>query len=92
MKLPEDKNNKTNEKKGYIQWRPVSYLSRDRSTSSSTETIHYDIKNSSKLNNMSILHAYYGDDQRNDILIQKINVTIGVHNDGFYRYSNYSTW
>ncbi|KAF7991239.1 hypothetical protein HCN44_002801 [Aphidius gifuensis] len=91
MKLPEDRN-KTNDK-GYIQWRPVSYLSRDRLISSSTETIYYDIKNSLKLNNMSILYAYYGDDdQRNDILIQKINVTIGVHNDGFYRNSNYSTW
>lgn len=80
------------EMKGYLQWRPVSYLSFQRTLLHSTETVFYQIKNCSNLlDKKSILYAYYGDSTEN-LLIEKINVTIGAFDDGFYRKSNYSTW
>ncbi|XP_063991404.1 glycosylated lysosomal membrane protein-like [Diachasmimorpha longicaudata] len=79
------------EAEAYLQWRPVSYTTSHRDVTSSTDVIHYQLRNCSNIDKKSILYAYYGD-QRNDLLMEKINITIGSSGDGFYTKTNYSTW
>ncbi|KAK0182740.1 hypothetical protein PV327_000842 [Microctonus hyperodae] len=76
---------------GYLQWRPVSYTSSRRDVASATETMHYRLMNCSNISNNSILYAYYGDNT-NNLLIEKLNVTLGASGDGFYKKTSYSTW
>uniref|UniRef100_A0A0C9RFA9 NCUG1_1 protein n=1 Tax=Fopius arisanus TaxID=64838 RepID=A0A0C9RFA9_9HYME len=79
------------EAEAYLQWRPVSYTTSDRDVTSSTDVIHYQLRNCSNIDKKSILYAYYGG-HRADLLMEKINITIGSSGDGFYTKTNYSTW
>ncbi|XP_076657599.1 glycosylated lysosomal membrane protein A [Halictus rubicundus] len=78
----------------YLQWRPVSYTSIARESTNSTETVQYSpIKvpdHISAIEN-SMLYCYYGD-KVNDLLTQRIIVSLGTKGDGFYRRTFYSTW
>ncbi|XP_074105584.1 glycosylated lysosomal membrane protein [Cotesia typhae] len=89
MRTPENNKNKFRGS-GYLQWRPVSYLTSHRDVTASTETTFYNIINCSNITNNSILYAFYGDS--NNLLINKVNVTIGSSGDGFYKKTNYATW
>lgn len=91
MKTPELNTKNKKRESGYLQWRPVSYLTSHRDVTSSTDTIYYNLVNCSNIYNNSLLYAFYGDES-NNLLINKINVTIGSSGDGFYKKTNYATW
>ncbi|XP_011689751.1 PREDICTED: glycosylated lysosomal membrane protein-like [Wasmannia auropunctata] len=78
----------------YLQWRPVSYNSVSRDVTSSTETIQYPPKqvfnHTSAIKN-SMLYCYYGE-TADDLLLQKLIVSLGSKGDGFYKKTNYLTW
>ncbi|XP_053972558.1 glycosylated lysosomal membrane protein-like [Hylaeus volcanicus] len=78
----------------YLQWRPVSYTTESRSVSSSTETIQYPpvkVDNHTIAIQNSMLYCYYGD-KVNDLLTQRMIVSLGMKGDGFYKQTHYSTW
>ncbi|XP_046626002.1 glycosylated lysosomal membrane protein-like [Neodiprion virginianus] len=79
---------------GYLQWRPVSYTDAQRDVTNSTEAIHYPltpVANHAQSANNSLLYSYYGYNIEN-LLMQKVVVSLGSKGDGFYKKSNYSTW
>ena len=78
----------------YMQWRPVVYTSRTRDLSSSTDVnisspvqVH---KPSVEMKD-TILYAMYGEDL-NDMLVTRLNVTLGGVSDGFYKKTKYQAW
>ncbi|XP_043273742.1 glycosylated lysosomal membrane protein-like isoform X2 [Venturia canescens] len=78
----------------YLQWRPVSYTGPSRDVSESTEIVNYLLVNITKKANVaknSLLHAYYGK-RIEQLLVEKMNVSLGMKGDGFYKKNNYSTW
>ncbi|XP_076173147.1 glycosylated lysosomal membrane protein [Ptiloglossa arizonensis] len=78
----------------YLQWRPISYTTVSRSVTSSTETIQYPplkVANHTRAITNSMLYCYYGD-KVNDLLTQRIIVSLGIQGDGFYKHTHYSTW
>ncbi|CAL7939342.1 unnamed protein product [Xylocopa violacea] len=78
----------------YLQWRPVSYTTVSRDVTSSTETIQYPpikVSNHTSAVVNSMLYCYYGD-KVNDLLTQRIIVSLGAKGDGFYKRTYYSTW
>ncbi|XP_077280985.1 glycosylated lysosomal membrane protein A [Temnothorax americanus] len=78
----------------YLQWRPVSYNSASRDVTSSTETMQYPPKqvfnHTSAIKN-SMLYCYYGE-AVDDLLLQKLVVSLGSKGDGFYKRTSYLTW
>lgn len=79
---------------GYLQWRPVSYISETRDITSSTETVQYPPwKVSNRVNAIrnSMLYCYYGENAK-DLLVQTIMVSLGSKGDGFYKKTRYTTW
>lgn len=78
----------------YLQWRPVSYSHPSRDVTSSTETIQYPPKkvfnHTSAIEN-SMLYCYYGSKVDN-LLLQKLMISLGMKGDGFYKKTHYSTW
>ncbi|KAK3930740.1 Glycosylated lysosomal membrane protein B [Frankliniella fusca] len=85
---------KTENKGGYVQWRPVAYVADERDIVNSTETAFYEIKNisnsSSQLNG-TLMSAYFGTDL-NINLLNAVNVSFGAKGDGFYAQNNISIW
>lgn len=81
-------------KGGYLQWRPVAYVAKERDLSNSTETRSYGVKNvtdhTSHLNN-TLLYAYYSSNLDN-LLVQSTTVSFGLKEDGFYKKTNYTSW
>ncbi|KAL0119415.1 hypothetical protein PUN28_007720 [Cardiocondyla obscurior] len=78
----------------YLQWRPVSYSNALREITSSTETIQYPPKqvfNHTSIIRNSMLYCYYGEATDN-LLMQKIMVSLGSKGDGYYKKSSYLTW
>ncbi|KOC69813.1 Lysosomal protein NCU-G1 [Habropoda laboriosa] len=78
----------------YLQWRPVSYTSVIRDVTNSTETIQYPplkVSNHTSAIRNSMLYCYYGD-KVDDMLTQRIIVSLGTTGDGFYKRTHYSTW
>ncbi|XP_031845138.1 glycosylated lysosomal membrane protein [Nomia melanderi] len=78
----------------YLQWRPVSYTSISREIANATEIIQYPpLKVSDHTNAIknSMLYCYYGDEVDN-LLTQRIIVSLGAKGDGFYKRTYYSTW
>uniref|UniRef100_A0AAG5CRD7 Lysosomal transcription factor n=1 Tax=Anopheles atroparvus TaxID=41427 RepID=A0AAG5CRD7_ANOAO len=78
---------------GYIEYRPVSYTNPARLIASSTETRQSQpvtIDAPSVALKTTLAFALYGDGlgQR---LVQGMNVSFGVSEDGFYRKTNYTT-
>ncbi|XP_026669452.1 glycosylated lysosomal membrane protein A-like [Ceratina calcarata] len=78
----------------YLQWKPVSYTTVARDTTSSTETIQYPpikVSNHSSAIANTMLYRYYGDNVEK-LLTQRIIVSLGMQGDGFYKRTYYSTW
>jgi hypothetical protein len=79
---------------GYLQWRPVAYIAKERDLSHSTETRSYGVTNvadhTTRLNN-TLLYAYYSCSLDN-LLVQSTRVSFGNKEDGFYKKTNYTSW
>ncbi|XP_058129533.1 glycosylated lysosomal membrane protein-like [Anopheles ziemanni] len=78
---------------GYMEYRPVSYTHPEREIAFSTETRQSQpvtIDSPSVALNTTLAYALYGNSlgQR---LVQGMNVSFGVSEDGFYRKTNYTT-
>ncbi|XP_067008190.1 glycosylated lysosomal membrane protein [Anabrus simplex] len=80
---------------GYLQWRPVAYISKNRDISNSTDTDIYGVSNvknaSSYLANSLLAHSFYDLDHQN-LLMQSAVVSFGIKEDGFYKKTNYTSW
>jgi len=76
----------------YLQWRPVSYNNESRDVTSSTETIQYPPKMSNQTSEVenSMLYRYYSN--MDELLLQRLIVSLGSKGDGFYKKTNYLTW
>lgn len=77
----------------YLQWRPVSYNSALREVTSSTETVQYPPKMSNRTSEVenTMIYRYYGRKVDN-LLLQRLTVSLGSQGDGFYKKTNYLTW
>ncbi|XP_012540573.1 glycosylated lysosomal membrane protein A [Monomorium pharaonis] len=78
----------------YLQWRPVSYNSASRDVTSSTETVQYPPKqvfNHTTAIKNTMLYCYYGE-AADDLLLQKLTVSLGSKGDGYYKKTSYLTW
>lgn len=82
----------------FIQYRPVSYTTKDRTVSGSTELKQGDIVNLINTTrdvqekfNYSLTYAYYGYDIM-DKVAQGMNITFGLNGDGFYSRTNYTSF
>jgi hypothetical protein len=81
-------------KMAYLQWRPVSYIKPDRDVTNSSSTISYPVKNAttdSYFNNKNLFYSYYGENLFN-ILVQRMNISLGGKGDNFYKETQYATW
>lgn len=78
----------------YLQYRPVSYTSKDRLIANSTDvnkSFSFNLTDSVKNINHSIANRFY-DNSFNDSFISAMNVSFGTPGDGFYKNRNYTTW
>lgn len=77
---------------GFIQFRPVCYISHDRTVSSSTESRHgniVDLTNKSNEFDYSLPVNYFNETSMLKNIKQAINITFGMTGDGFYSRTNY---
>lgn len=82
---------------GYLEWRPVAYISRVRELSNSTETYIYNAHNVSHpeelLKGSLIQSAFCVNDSVSVApLVQATAVSFGLKEDGFYRKTKYTAW
>jgi hypothetical protein len=90
----------TQDKTGYIQWKPVCYLKPARARDAGTEVRNYDLQDPVKVDGLnslmeqSVAMAFYGADFNNTkIYMNKaLNVSFGLTSDGFYLKNNYTAW
>lgn len=78
----------------YLQWIPISYTTVSREVTSATETMQYSpvkVTNHTDAIINSMLYRYYGDEV-NEMLTQRIIISLGTKGDGFYKRTYYSTW
>ncbi|XP_076682498.1 glycosylated lysosomal membrane protein isoform X2 [Andrena cerasifolii] len=78
----------------YLQWMPISYTSLSRDVTNWTEIMQYPplkVANHTSAIQDSMLYCYYGD-KVNNLLTQRIIVSLGMKGDGFYKRTYYSTW
>lgn len=78
----------------YLQWRPVSYNSASRDMSSSTGTMQYSpvkVLNHTSVVEHTMLYSFYGNEV-DKLLAQKVTVSLGSKEDGFYKKTRYLTW
>lgn len=79
---------------GYLQWRPVVYLTPTREMTSSTESVQYlavPPQDPIKALNNTLPYSLLGN-QLAGMLVTATNVTFGVRGDGFYRKTKYAAW
>ncbi|XP_013394572.1 glycosylated lysosomal membrane protein A isoform X2 [Lingula anatina] len=82
---------------GYLQWKPVVYLTEERSSQKQTQAKHYDTMKAdhSVIKSMvpmrSLAMAFFGD-QLNTMTLNATNISFGLPEDGFYAKSNYTVW
>ena len=82
------------DKSAYLQWRPVSYTNRDRDVTDSVNTVYYTVRNATVDNyftKSNLFYMYYGENMFN-ILVQRMNISLGSAGDPFYKETQYSTW
>lgn len=82
------------EKSAFLQWRPISYVATERDVTNSTGIEYYPLKNINTddfFDTESLLHMYYGE-KIFDILAQKMNVSFGSADDGYYNAKHYNSW
>lgn len=80
-----------NDKGSFLQYRPVCYISKYRSVSSSTESRNgnpVEIASTIQQFQMLLPFAYYGFDIHHK-LNEALNITFGMPKDGFYSRTNY---
>lgn len=84
---------------GFLQWKPVSYLSTDRGRKSATKVKHYEIVDIRDRElavtqlESSVVEAVFGAVwNRSDVIIKSTNVSFGLSGDGFYLENNYTVW
>ena len=78
---------------GYIEYRPVSYTHPERDVATSTETRQSQpitVRSPSAVLQTTLAYALYGN-KLDSYLVQGMNVSFGVSEDGFYRKTNYTT-
>ncbi|XP_061719990.1 glycosylated lysosomal membrane protein B-like [Cydia pomonella] len=74
---------------GYMQFRPVAYIQKERSVTSST-VVHLSDFNSTYIVPPSTLTRFYPN--IDEMLIEDMIVSFGEPQDGFYRQHNYTAW
>lgn len=77
-----------------MQWRPVVYTTHARDLSASTavnisEPVR--VPRPSRALNETILYALYGADL-DDMLVTRLNVTLGGGADGYYKKTKFQAW
>nr|CAD7197201.1 unnamed protein product [Timema douglasi] len=80
-------------KGGYIQWRPVAYIAKERDLTNSTDANNYGLSNvtyPSAVLNSSALYAFFSSSLEN-MLVQETVVSFGLKEDGFYKKTNYTS-
>lgn len=81
---------------GYMQWRPVSYLSSDRdinvATNPNINSSFTLLKEISQPLKESLSYAVFGDELVGKRTTAKSVVSFGLTNDKFYLANNYTTW
>ncbi|KAK7074387.1 hypothetical protein SK128_025130 [Halocaridina rubra] len=81
---------------GYLQWRPVSYLTSDRDINHSTfPNINHTFPSLEELDepiNKSLAFAVFGENLVRRMVSTKIIVSYGEPKDNFYTGSKYTTW
>lgn len=81
-------------KGGYLQWRPVAYVAKERDIVNSTDINSYgvtDVKDHTAYLNHTLLYAYYSSNL-DSLLVQSTAVSFGLKEDGFYKKTNYTSW
>lgn len=79
---------------GYLQWRPVVYLSPAREMTTSTETVQYSVMPVTDPRQdlaQTLLYSALSDRLAN-MLVTATNITFGSVGDGFYTKTNYAAW
>ncbi|XP_045621214.2 glycosylated lysosomal membrane protein B [Procambarus clarkii] len=81
---------------GYMQWRPVSYLSSSRdinlATNPNIDVNFTPLKEISQPLKESLAYAVFGNELVGTRMTAKTNVAFGMTNDNFYSENNYTTW
>ncbi|KAJ8884714.1 hypothetical protein PR048_016572 [Dryococelus australis] len=81
---------------GYLQWRPVAYVSKQRDLSNSTDAHSYqlsDVPHPGSVLNNSLLYAVYSYMLDTPALLtQEAIVSFGLREDGFYKKTNFTSW
>uniref|UniRef100_A0A182QFW4 Lysosomal transcription factor n=1 Tax=Anopheles farauti TaxID=69004 RepID=A0A182QFW4_9DIPT len=78
---------------GFIEYRPVSYTHPERDVATSTETRQSQpvtVQSPAAALQTTLAYALYGS-KLDSLLVQGMNVSFGVSEDGFYRKTNYTT-
>ena len=80
----------------FLQWRPIIYVTKNPSITNSSEIVAYNLANVSPDSDDddlmdSLPLIYHGDDIKN-CLIERIVVSMGSSQDGFYKKTNYTSW
>lgn len=78
---------------GFIEYRPVSYTHPERDVATSTETRQsapVAVQSPAATLQTTLAYALYGT-KLDSLLVQGMNVSFGVSEDGFYRKTNYTT-
>ncbi|GFO05296.1 glycosylated lysosomal membrane protein [Plakobranchus ocellatus] len=84
---------------GFLQWKPVSYLSESRSRKSATKVKHYKLADISdrelsveQVNSSIVLGLFGHVFERKDVTVKASNISFGLSGDGFYLENNYTVW
>lgn len=94
FKLVEINSPKNENTSMYLQWRPISYMTKERDVTDSTDVVFYPLGKSKDAFDdatNSILLPYY-EENINGIIARKLNVSFGSNGDGFYKKTNYTSW
>lgn len=79
---------------GYLQWRPIVYLSSAREMTASTESFQYGslpLQDPIHDLNNTLPYSVLGSSIAG-MLVSATNVTFGTSGDGFYHKTKYATW
>lgn len=79
---------------GYLQWRPVVYLSPSREMTVSTDTVQYSVMpvTDPRRDLAETLLFSALSDHLSTMLVTATNITFGAVGDGFYSKTKYAAW
>ncbi len=80
----------------FIQWKPICYTGEVRDVMDSVDVWSYPLQSASSITHDdniqdSILYSYYGADI-NGMLLEKMNISFGTQQDGFYTKTKHISW